>query len=252
MSTQQDHKMSSDDDIPHDDVPLMRIRRSLALSTGVSSPAKTRTESSLGDPMALMRGPLLTSDISPSPTRTQQAKTPEQALKKQLAELRKDLHSEQEEKRRVKRLRAKERKEIGELKQERRELRIRLEEKDAQLNDGDFKHAQEEGQLGILNGDDELDRGQWAPDNNPGTHKMDLMQQLHEKDQEIAGLKAELATNNDSTVQDLMRTLEAEIVKRRAAGAPSPTKAQCGVNVGTQTEEDGLAEKLTALKRMLG
>jgi hypothetical protein len=244
--------MGPDDDIPHDDIPLMRIRRSLALSTGASSPAKTRTESSLGDPMALMRGPFLTSDISPSPTSTQQAKTPEQALKKQLAELRKDLHSEQEEKRRVKRLRAKERKEIGELKQERRELRIRLEEKHAQLNDGDFKYDQEKQQLGTLHETDELARGLWAPEKNPGTHKMDLMQQLREKDQEIERLKAENAANNDGAVQDLMKRLESEIVKRQAAGAPSPTKAQRGVDVGTQTEEDGLAEKLTALKRMLG
>ena len=245
--------MNSDDDIPHDDdVPLMRIRRSLAPSPGTSIPTRIRTESSLSSAMESTPQVFLTSDISPSPASTQQAKNPQQVLKKQLAELRKDLHGEQEDKRRIKRMRAKERKEIGELKTERRELRIRLEESEAQLNENHLTHAQEKGQLGMLHGNDKLARQLGGPETKPATHPMNLMRLLNEKDQEIDRLKAEVAMNNDGAVQNLMKRLEGEITTLLAAKASPAKAAQRGVDVGTQTEDDGLAEKMTALKRMLG
>ena len=244
--------MNSDDDIPHDDdVPLIRIRRSLAPSPGTTIPTRTQTESSLSSAMESTPQVFLTSDISPSPASTQQAKNPEQVLKKQLAELRKDLHGEQEDKRRIKRMRAKERKEIGELKTERRELRVRL-ESEAQLNENHRKYAQEKGQLGMLHGNDKLARQLGGPEMNPGTHQMNLMRLLNEKDQEIDRLKAEVAMNNDGAVQNLMKHLEGEITTLLAAKASPAKAAQRGVDVGTQTEDDGLAEKMTALKRMLG
>ena len=58
--------------------------------------------------------------------------------------------------------------------------------------------------------------------------------------------------NNDGAVQNLMKRLEGEITTLLAAKASPAKAAQRGVDVGTQTEDDGLAEKMTALKRMLG
>ena len=232
MSTEQDHNMNSDDDIPHDDGPLMSIRRSSALSTGIFTPGSTRSQPSITSATTSTPQQSLTSDISPLPKTASRQIIQAQVLSKQVDRLMTDLQGEKEDKRRIKKLRAQERKEIGELKTERRELRTRLRESDAQLRNAEFDCKRQKEQLGILRGADKEKR---------------LMQQIEEQDQEIQRYKAEHATNNDGAIRELMKRLEGEIMTLQAARATPPK-----VDVGTQTEEDGLAEKITALKRMLG
>lgn len=79
---------------------------------------------------------------------------------------------------------------------------------------------------------------------------------LGEKTREIDELKAELAEKQGTAAGNpMLQILLLELQKTQASlmmPAAPPKTAERGVETGTQTDDDGLAEKVAAMKRMLG
>jgi hypothetical protein len=89
---------------------------------------------------------------------------------------------------------------------------------------------------------DELER-QFEKLKNSGVQGLHLLRQLDDKDKEIESLKAQLVNKNPTGMQDLITTIKAELGKGLEAGK----MASAGVNIDTQTEDDGTVRKFIEL-----
>lgn len=242
MSTKQEDDMTSDDDAP---IFNRRYRKTFSSSSFI--PSRTRSGPAMTSTVASPNLPL-TSDIFSKPSTTPQGKTAEQVLKKQLADAKKDLKWEKDDKLHIKKMRTAERKEIVALKEKIKALRGLLGEKDAR-----FMHEQRE-RATLSRAYDELGRQLEEAKRNPGAHGTHLLRQLGEKEWEIERLRGELADNKNGGIQDLMKRLEGELLRSQAAAktpGAAPKTADWGVEMGTQTDGDGAAERLAELKRQL-
>jgi hypothetical protein len=324
MSITEDDKIMSDDD----EVPLMHSRYGSTRDQSIQS--TVRSEPMMTSTMASSPhrplGPNLTIHVPPTPAKEKvpltPAKekipiTPEQSLNKQLAASKRETQWQHDDKLRIKKARALERKEIGKLKEEKRDLCTKLRGKDVELKekDGRIKDEQEQ-RMALSKAYDELVRQLEVAKRNLGAGGMKLVQQVNEKDREIQRLNGEVAkgglaaqeieklnrecamrkatvgsrnqeiedmkavrakeraslsdktrkveklkgelaekqgnTGGNPMLQNLMLELQKMQASLMAPVAPPPKTADRGVEMGTQTDDDGLAEKMAAIKRMFG
>lgn len=137
-------------------------------------------------------------------------------------------------------------------------------EKDREIQKLKAERAREKAELDKRDREIENLKGQLAREVEAYTREIEKLKaqrakekaELDEKTREIDKLKAELTEKQGTAVGNpMLQNLMLELQKTQASlmmPAAPPKTVERGLEMGTQTDDDGLAEKMAAMERMLG